>query len=68
MEKTPSDMRSIMLKCKNDKPSSNLNSSNRFNKSNSNNYKPVRPLSYKCKPFAKARLHELISDLLVENN
>ena len=61
-------MRSILLKGMNAKPISNLNSVNRFNKSNSNKYKTVRPLSYKGKPFTKANLHELLSDSLVDNN
>ena len=61
-------MRSILLKGRNDKPSSNINDGNRFNKSNSNVCKPVRPISCKYKTFTKAKLHELLSDLLVDNN
>ena len=61
-------MRSILLKDRNAKPSRNLNNGNRLNKSNSNVYKTVRPLSYKDKPFTNANLYELLSDLLVDNN
>ena len=61
-------MRSILLKVINTKPSSNFNSVNRLNKSNINNYKPVSPLSHKGKTFTRASLHEILSDLLVDNN
>ena len=61
-------MRSILLKGRNVKPITNLNNGNRFNKFNSNVYKPAMSLSYKGKPFTKANLHELLSDFLVENN
>ena len=61
-------MRSILLKGRNTKPSINLNGCNIFNKNNSNNYKLTRPLSYKGKPFARANLHDLLSDLLADDN
>ena len=61
-------MRSILLKGKNANPSSDLNSSNRFNKTNSNNYKPSRPTSNKVKIFTGANLRYLLSDLLSEDN
>ena len=55
-------MRSILLKGRNAKPSSNLKSGNRFNKSNNNVYKPIRPVSYKGKSCTKANLHKVLSD------
>ena len=61
-------MRSIMLKGRNAKPSSNLHCSNAFNKSNSKKYDPTRSLPYKCEPFAEANLHENLSDWLADNN
>ena len=66
--KLPSDMKSITLKGRNPKTSSNVNSHNRLNESNSNKYKPVVPLSYKSEPSTKGNLHEFRSDSLVENN
>ena len=68
MEKLPNDVMHVLLKGMNAKPSINFNSGNRFNKSNSNVCKPVRPISCKYKTFTKAKLHELLSDLLVDNN
>ena len=61
-------MRHVWLKGMNDKPISNFNIVNIVITSNGNNYKPTRPLSCKGKPFAKANLHELLSNVLVDNN
>lgn len=44
-------------------------SSNNSNNNNSNSsYKPTRPPSYPNKPFTKANLHKLITELIVESN
>ena len=53
--KLPSDVKSIILKDRSNKPS---------NKFNSHKHKSMKPSSYKIKPFTKANLHELLSDLL----
>ena len=57
-----------LTKGRNTKPSSKLNAGNVFNKLNSNNCEPERHLSCKVKPFARANLHELLSDLLADDN
>ena len=61
-------MRSIFLKGRDAQHNSNLNSGSRFNKSHSNNYETVRLLSCKGKHFARANLHEFLSDLFKDND
>ena len=64
----PNDIWHVLLKGRNSVPTSNINSGNRFNKIKSNKHKPVRPLSWKGKPFTRASLYEILSDLLVDDN
>ena len=56
--KLTSDMKSMILKGRNNKP---------INKCDSNKNKPAKPSPYKGKPFTKAKLHELLSEFLEEN-
>ena len=55
--KLSNNMRSILLKGRNDSPNSDINSSNKLNKTKSDKYETVRPLSCKVKPFSRANLH-----------
>ena len=66
--KLNNDMRSILLKGRNATTNSDINSVNRFNKTKSNECEFVMPLSCKGKHFARANLHEFLSDLFKDND
>lgn len=63
-KKIQSSMKSIILKGRN----SGNRPSGRFNSNNSNNhsYKSIKPLPLRGKPFTKANLTELLSELIFE--
>ena len=63
----PNHLKAAITKNKSNSQSKTQSSSN-LNNSNESNHRTAKPPSYASKPFTNANLHELITELIAQNN